>query len=78
MSLSTTAAGGRPSWTLSTLSGLLKNERALMLMLALFVGVLSILPLGRLVYAAFVTGAGFELSRIADVLGGRRVFEATV
>ncbi|WP_155122092.1 ABC transporter permease [Martelella mediterranea] len=78
MSLSTTAAGGRPSWTLSTLSGLLKNERALMAILALFVGVLSILPLGRLVYAAFVTSAGFELSRIADVLGGRRVFEATV
>lgn len=49
-----------------------------MLALALFVGVLSILPLGRLVYAAFVTSAGFEFDRIADVLGGRRVFEATV
>nr|WP_272214586.1 hypothetical protein [Marinicella sp. W31]MDC2880212.1 hypothetical protein [Marinicella sp. W31] len=49
-----------------------------MLALALFVGVLSILPLGRLVYAAFVTSTGFELDRVADVLGGRRVLEATI
>ena len=78
MSFSTTTTGERPIWTLSSLGSLLRKERTLMLALALFVGVLSILPLGRLVYAAFVTGTGFELDRIADVLGGRRVFEATV
>ena len=78
MSVSTATTGERPIWTLSTLGSLLRNERTLMLVLALFVGILSILPLGRLVYAAFVTGTGFELDRIADVLGGRHVFEATV
>ncbi|TCT40178.1 iron(III) transport system permease protein [Martelella mediterranea] len=49
-----------------------------MLLLALFVGLLSILPLARLVYAALVTNTGFDLARISDVLGGRRVMEATI
>ncbi|TPW27681.1 iron ABC transporter permease [Martelella alba] len=49
-----------------------------MLALVAFVGILSILPLGRLVYAALVTDTGLDLTRIADVLGGRRVMTATI
>ncbi|TYC61728.1 iron ABC transporter permease [Rhodobacterales bacterium] len=78
MSLSTTATGERPAWTLSFLSGAFTQERALVLALALFVGLLSILPLGRLVHAAFITDTGLDLARVAEVLGGRRVFEATI
>ncbi|SMD09166.1 iron(III) transport system permease protein [Primorskyibacter flagellatus] len=64
-------------WTLRPELGL-GGERALLLALVLFVGVLSIAPLARLAYAALVTNDGFDLDRIVDVLGGRRVLEATV
>jgi iron(III) transport system permease protein len=46
--------------------------------LVLFVGLLSIAPLARLAYAALFTQGGFDAARIADVLGGRRVLEATM
>ena len=53
------------------------GEMRLILCLALFVGLLSIAPLGRLVYAAFFTDGTLDLGRIAHVLGGRRVLQAT-
>ncbi|RAP40761.1 ABC transporter permease [Rhodovulum viride] len=46
--------------------------------LVLFVGALSILPLARLVQAALFPGGTFDAARITEVLGGRRVAEATV
>jgi iron(III) transport system permease protein len=66
----------RPVWALRSRHGL-GGEHALLLALVLFVGVLSIAPLARLAYAAFVTKDGFDINRIADILGGRRVLEAT-
>ncbi|MBN9887315.1 ABC transporter permease [Salipiger abyssi] len=54
------------------------GERLLLLALVLFVGVLSIVPLGRLAYAALFPQGGFDAARIAEILGGRRVAEAVV
>jgi len=54
------------------------GERLLLVLLALFVGVLSIAPLARLVSAALLPQGSFDAARIADLLGGRRVVEATL
>ncbi len=54
------------------------SERALMLALVLFVGLLSIAPLARLIHAALFPQGSFDTARIADVLGGRQVLEATL
>ena len=48
------------------------------MLLALFVGVLSIAPLARLVSAALLPQGSFDAARIGDLLGGRRVVEATL
>ncbi|WP_315900408.1 iron ABC transporter permease [Maritimibacter alkaliphilus] len=56
----------------------LTGEAALMLALVLFVGVLSIAPLARLAWAALLPQGQFDASRIADILGGRRVVGATL
>ncbi|WP_319532296.1 iron ABC transporter permease [uncultured Cohaesibacter sp.] len=55
----------------------LSGEMRLIIFLALFVGLLSIAPLGRLVYAAFFADGSFDLDRVAKILGGRRVLQAT-
>ncbi len=55
----------------------LSGEMRLIICLALFVGLLSIAPLGRLVYAAFFTDGSLDLERISHILAGRRVLQAT-
>ena len=60
------------------LLGRLGGERALTLVLILFVGLLSIAPLARLLYAALFPQGSFDADRIAAILGGRRVLEATL
>ncbi|MBU2961252.1 iron ABC transporter permease [Citreicella sp. C3M06] len=56
----------------------LRGERGLLIALALFVGALSILPLGRLAYAALFPKGVFDATRIVEILGNRRIFEATL
>lgn len=56
----------------------LAGERGLLIALVLFVGLLSIVPLARLAWAALLPGGSFDAARIADLLGNRRVVEATV
>lgn len=70
--------GGRPVRALSALSRFFKREYTLLVVLALCVAVLSILPLARLIQAALFTENGFDLARIREVLGNRRVVEATI
>ncbi|NVK62661.1 MAG: iron ABC transporter permease, partial [Rhodobacteraceae bacterium] len=54
------------------------GERGLLIALVLFVGLLSIVPLARLAWAALLPGGSFDAARIADLLGNRRVVEATI
>ena len=54
------------------------GERLLLLALVVFVGVLSIAPLARLAWSALMPHGVFDADRIADILGGRRVLEATL
>lgn len=49
-----------------------------MALLVLFVGLLSVAPLARLGYAALMPDGSFDGARITDLLGGRRVIEATL
>lgn len=49
-----------------------------MALLVLFVGLLSVAPLARLGYAALMPDGSFNGARITDLLGGRRVIEATL
>ncbi|MDJ0930555.1 iron ABC transporter permease [Breoghania sp.] len=54
------------------------GEPALLIALVIFVGVLSIIPLARLAYSALIPHDAFDWARIEDVLGDRRVLEATL
>ncbi|GGG66481.1 ABC transporter permease [Salipiger pallidus] len=67
----------RPSGALR-LPSALRGERGLLIALVLFVGALSILPLGRLAYAALFPKGDFDAGRIIDILGNRRILEATL
>lgn len=49
-----------------------------MVLLVLFVGLLSVAPLARLGYAALMPDGSFDGARITELLGGRRVIEATL
>ncbi|KGB80610.1 ModB [Rhodovulum sp. NI22] len=59
------------------LSQAINSERLLIAALVLFVGGLSIAPLVRLAYAALIPEGVFDLERLGDILGNRRVVEAT-
>ena len=72
-----TITSKRPSGALR-LPSALRGERGLLIALVLFVGALSILPLGRLAYAALFPKGDFDTGRIADILGNRRILEATL
>ncbi|WP_218640334.1 MULTISPECIES: ABC transporter permease [Rhodovulum] len=74
MSLSV-ETGGRPR---RALLPRVPGEWLVLAGLVLFVGALSILPLARLVQAALFPAGTFDAARIAEVLGGRRVAEATI
>lgn len=54
------------------------DEHAVMALLVLFVGLLSVAPLARLGYAALMPDGSFDGARITELLGGRRVIEATL
>ncbi|PTW63426.1 iron(III) transport system permease protein [Breoghania corrubedonensis] len=56
----------------------LSGEYLLLLALVVFVGVLSVVPLARLAWSALMPHGVFDAERIADILGGRRVLEATL
>ncbi|MDP0929595.1 iron ABC transporter permease [Paracoccus onubensis] len=55
-----------------------QDERVVMLLLSLFVGLLSIAPLARLGYAALIPDGGFDIERILRTLAGGRVIDATL
>lgn len=63
---------------LSSLSRLVRREHTLLVLLAICVGVLSILPLARLIQAALLTEGSFRISRVLEVLANRRIIEATL
>lgn len=68
---------GRPSRALRLLRRA-GDEQAVMALLVLFVGLLSIAPLARLGYAALLPDGVLDPARITGLLGGRRVIEATI
>lgn len=55
-----------------------QDERVVMLLLSLFVGLLSIAPLARLGYAALIPDGGFDIERILRTFAGGRVIDATL
>lgn len=54
------------------------GEFALLALLVVFVGVLSVAPLLRLTHAALAPDGYFDINRLVALLGGARVWQATI